>query len=144
MQDAPRNYRGLPLADSPMVPESPEGGATVNQLSLNMIKVVVGFGVLTLPSGMERLSDNGLSSAAALRLALGLLCLFGGLNAWTFVLIGEACARTGARTYTEAWRLTLGPSTAWLVTLSSILICFNLSVMCQVRRMRGRLPASAP
>ena len=144
LPDAPRSPVRVPHAGSPAVPDSPGGGgATVGQLSLNMIKVVVGFGVLTLPSGMERLSDNGMSSAEALRLALLLLVLFGMLNSWTFVLIGEACERTGARTYTAAWHQTLGPRTAWLVTLSSILICFNLSVMCQVRG-RPRSPALTP
>ena len=132
LPDAPRSPVRMPHASSPVVLESPGGGATVGQLALNMIKVVVGFGVLTLPSGMERLSDNGMSSVEAKWLALLLLVIFAMLNSWTFVLIGEACERTGARTYTAAWHLTLGPRTAWLVTLSSIMICFNLSVMCQV------------
>ena len=77
--------------------------ATVDQLAkLNMIKVVVGFGVLTLPSGMERLSDNGMSrSVEAKWLALLLLVIFAMLNSWTFVLIGEACERRRRRRRTH-------------------------------------------
>ena len=78
--------------------DGPSAGVdqTVPQLTVNIANSIVGFAVLTLPTGMERLSDNGMSTDEALRLGIFLLVAFGMFNAWTFALIGEACALTGA------------------------------------------------
>ena len=49
----------------------PAPTSSVSQSALNLVKNVVGTGVLTLPSGVARLSDRGASSSGALALALG-------------------------------------------------------------------------
>ena len=104
---------------------------TIGQLTVNIANSVVGFAVLTLPSGMERLSDSGMTTMSALKLACALLVIFGAINAWTFALIGEACERTGAKSYTAAWSLLIGPMTAGMVTWSTLLISFINAVICQ-------------
>ena len=108
------------------------GTSTVVQSTFNLIKTIAGFGVLTLPAGIERLSDNGLSSNEALFLGVALLLLFGIFNAWSFLLIGDACMQTGTQTYSAAVTVSVGPETARLVMLSSIFICATAAVGCQV------------
>lgn len=46
--------------------------------------------------------------AAAIALIAGLM------SAYCFALVGRTCALTGAKTYREAWAMTVGESTAWL------------------------------
>ena len=104
--------------------------SSVMQTSLNLIKNIAGFGALCLPAGIERLSDSGLSSNEALGLGVALLLLFGVLNAWSFLLIGAACAQT--ETYSAAVTATVGPKLARAVMLSSIFICATAAVGCQV------------
>jgi len=104
---------------------------SVCNLTANIANSIVGFAVLTLPTGMERLSDNGMATSEALGVGVVLLLVFGTLNAWTFTLIAEACERTGTCSYTAAWQITLGPRTAWLVSSSTLLISFNNAVICQ-------------
>jgi len=111
--------------------EKPQASMSVCNLSANIANSIVGFAVLTLPTGMERLSDNGMATSEALGVGVVLLLVFGTLNAWTFTLIAEACERTGTCSYTAAWQKTLGPRTAWLVSSSTLLISFNNAVICQ-------------
>ena len=69
-----------------------------------------------------------------------LLAVFGALSAWGFYLIGEVCARTANDggssgvdvdvSYAAAWRATLGPSSAWIPSAASLLLCFTASVAC--------------
>ena len=106
--------------------------SSVMQTSLNLIKNIAGFGALCLPAGIERLSDSGLSSNEALGLGVALLLLFGVLNAWSFLLIGAACAQTETETYSAAVTATVGPKLARAVMLSSIFICATAAVGCQV------------
>ena len=123
----------------------PAQTSSVSQSALNLVKNVVGTGVLTLPSGVARLSDRGASSSDALALALGLLVLFGALSGWGFVLIGETCAATEAAaaappprdgaaaprvTYAQAWTATLGARTAWVPAAASLVLCFCSAVAC--------------
>ena len=106
--------------------------STVAQSCLNLIKTIAGFGALCLPAGIERLSDNGLSSNEALGLGVAMLLLFGILNAWSFLLIGAACEQTGTRAYAAAVTATVGVEAVRIVTLSSIFICATAAVGCQV------------
>lgn len=75
--------------------EKPQASMSVCNLTANIANSIVGFAVLTLPTGMERLSDNGMATSEALGVGVVLLLVFGTLNAWTFTLIAEACERTG-------------------------------------------------
>ena len=66
-------------------------GTSEAQCTVALVKNIVGTGVLTLPAGVSRLSDNGLTSSEALALGTVLMLIFGALSAWGFVLVGEAC-----------------------------------------------------
>ena len=106
------------------------GGASESQCVVALVKNIVGTGVLTLPAGVSRLSDNGMASSDALAVALALGILIGVLNTYGFVLVGEACSATGEASYVGAWRKTLGAQAAFLPALASLLLCFTAGVSC--------------
>ena len=108
----------------------PPAASTQFSASANLVKNIVGTGVLTLPAGVARLSDGGLSSPEALGLSALLLVAFGAMNAWGFALLGEACARTGATTYAGVWRASLGPRYAAVPAVASLFLTFTASVAC--------------
>ncbi|KAL1499984.1 hypothetical protein AB1Y20_012662 [Prymnesium parvum] len=122
----------LRRAPAPLLFAGGQGGSKVSELqcTVALVKNIVGTGVLTLPVGISRLSESGASSAEALAIASALLLIVGGLNAWGFVLIGEACAATRQGSYVGAWRKTMGPSLAFLPALASLVLCFTASVSC--------------
>lgn len=65
--------------------------------------------------------------------ALGLITVMGALSAVGFSWIGQVCHYTGARSYTEAWTRTVGPSTAslpaWSTTIKTFLACLAYSMV---------------
>ena len=98
--------------------------------TINLVKTIVGAGVLTLPCGMARLSENGVLPIEIIIISTVLLVVFGGLSAFGFSLIGSVCAKTGARTYSEAWGKTVSEDTTWLPSLIAVILCFTGSVKC--------------
>jgi amino acid permease len=57
--------------------------------------------------------------ACAIALVLGLL------SAWTFFLVGQAAADTGARTNRELWAETVGEDSAWVYDLFVAVLCLG-------------------
>ena len=108
------------------------GGKPANQVqcTIALVKNIVGSGVLTLPAGISRLSDNGADSSESLGLAALFLLGFGVLNGLGFLLIGEACAATSQGSYVGAWRETIGKRTSFIPALSSLFLCFLAAVAC--------------
>jgi amino acid permease len=101
-------------AISPLVPatsESDQGGdATVTQLIFNLVKGIVGAGVLSLPAGIAAFA----SAPSAVLPAVALIAIIGGLSAYGFALIGRCCAYTNTRSYRDAWSATVSPSSSWI------------------------------
>jgi Transmembrane amino acid transporter protein len=104
-------------------------GATVSNEVFNLVKGIVGVGVLSLPAGIAAFG----SAPSALIPALMLISIIGLLSAYGFALIGKVCAYTGARSYREAWESSVGPSTAWIpawsATLKTLLACLAYSMV---------------
>ena len=70
---------------------SNEGGdATVTQLIFNLVKGIVGAGVLSLPAGIASFSN----APGGVVPAVSLISIIGGLSAYGFALIGRCCAYT--------------------------------------------------
>mmetsp|Transcript_103071 Transcript_103071/g.295792 ORF Transcript_103071/g.295792 Transcript_103071/m.295792 type:complete len:403 (-) Transcript_103071:161-1369(-) len=79
--------------------------------------------MLSLPSGVAAFSG----SPSALVPAVALTVLFGLLSAYGFVLIADACNRTGKSTYQDAWASLVSPGSKWLPAFA----CFaNAAVGC--------------
>mmetsp|Transcript_28768 Transcript_28768/g.69266 ORF Transcript_28768/g.69266 Transcript_28768/m.69266 type:complete len:519 (+) Transcript_28768:338-1894(+) len=104
---------------------STEGTATIPDEIFNLVKSIVGAGVLSLPAGIAAFGNapSALIPATILTIAIG------AISAYTFMLIARVCKMTGATSYADAWDRTRGTKTSWVVALSSALDCFmgNLS-----------------
>jgi len=121
-------------ATSPELGEVVGGSTSVPACAANLAKNIIGAGVLSLPSGAAHIVGEaqaaGVGSSLTLTMVAILLGIFATLNAAGFYLAGEVCERTGARTYRQAWSLTMGEKTAWLPSAASVILCFTGSVAC--------------
>lgn len=86
------------------------GGATVTQLIFNLVKGIVGAGVLSLPAGIAAFA----SAPSGVVPAVALISIIGGMSAYSFALIGRCCAYTNTTSYRDAWSATVSPSSSWL------------------------------
>jgi len=107
----------VPAADT--VDEN-DGDATVTQLIFNLVKGIVGAGVLSLPAGIAAYA----SAPSGYVPAVGLIAVLGAMSAYGFAIIGRCCAYTNTRSYRDAWSATVSPSTSWLpATTVTIMTC---------------------
>ena len=96
-------------------PEASGGGsATVPELIFNLVKGIVGAGVLGLPAGIVAFGN----APGAVLPALGLIACIGVLSAYGFGLIGRVCAFTGTTSFRDAWSESISPKSAWLPAVS--------------------------
>eukprot|EP00971_Amphidinium_carterae_P349197 6490892-Amphidinium_carterae.1 len=85
-------------------------GATIVQSSFNLVKNLVGSGVLALPSGVAAMSG----STNSLTLGCILLSFMAALCGYCFMLLGLLCAALQAESYGNCWSATIGTKTAWI------------------------------
>ena len=76
----------------------------------NLIKGIVGAGVLSLPAGVAAFGDE----KSAVIPAAALVSIAGALSGYNFSLIGRLCSFTGATSYAGAWENSIGEATAWI------------------------------
>lgn len=120
----PKNFKAKPIFMAAAVEEVeqkiPEGSATVTELIFNLVKGIVGAGVLSLPAGIAAWAN----SPSAVLPAVALIAGIGTLSGYGFALIGRCCAYTNTKSYRDAWSVTVGKSTSWIpavaVTLKTI------------------------
>lgn len=125
--------RGGALKASPpakqAAPKTTTEGASIPNEVFNLVKAIVGVGVLSLPSGVAAFAD----AKSAVLPAVSLITVIGILSGYGFALIGKVCAYTGAKSYREAWAKSVGPSTAWIpawsATLKTSLACLAFSMV---------------
>lgn len=114
------------LAVSPSV--ETEGATILNEV-FNLVKAIVGVGVLSLPAGVAAFG----SAPSAVIPAFLLITLIGLLSAHGFSLIGRVCAYTGAKSYREAWSRSVGDGTSWIpawsTTCKTFLACLAFSMV---------------
>jgi amino acid permease len=112
-------------ADSSSSSSSSTGTATIPDEVFNLVKSIVGAGVLSLPYGVAVFGN----APSALVPACALIAVMGTVSAYTFGLIGRVCQRTDTNSYADAWDATVGTSTSWLIAFSCFIDCFagNLS-----------------
>jgi hypothetical protein len=73
------------------------GTASIPNEVFNLVKGIVGVGVLSLPAGIAAFGD----APSAVIPAVGLVAAIGAISAYGFSLIGRVCSYTGARSYRE-------------------------------------------
>lgn len=93
-------------------------GATIPNEIFNLVKGIVGAGVLGLPAGIAAFGNapGALVPATLLILGIGTLSMYG------FALIGRVCAYTNSTSYREAWSKAVSPNTAWMPATACLLV----------------------
>ena len=103
------------------VAESSSGGtATIPNEVFNLVKSIVGAGVLSLPYGVAAFGN----APSALIPGCALIAIMGAISAYTFGLIGRICQRTGTDSYADAWDATVGKKFSPLIAFSCFFDCF--------------------
>jgi hypothetical protein len=104
-------------------------GATISSEVFNLVKAIVGVGVLSLPAGVAAFG----SAPSAFVPAAILITVIGVLSGYGFALIGKVCAYTGAKSYREAWSRTVGEQSSWIpawaITCKTFLACLAFSMV---------------
>lgn len=101
------------------------GTASIPNEVFNLIKSIVGAGVLSLPAGVVAFGN----APSAMIPATMLIALMGVISAYTFALIGRVCQSTNTMSYSDAWDATVGKSTSFIIAFSCFFDCWlgNLS-----------------
>jgi amino acid permease len=121
----------IPNPSAPAKKESQVSGgkATIPNEIFNLVKAIVGVGVLSLPAGIAAFG-NGKSAVIP---AVALIVIMGCLSGYGFAIIGKVCAYTGATSYREAWNRSVSPKAGWLpawsATLKTSLACLAFSMV---------------
>ena len=120
----------LPVRLSRTVPlvaaatDSESTGSSVASSTVNLVKAIVGSGVLSLPVGIAAFS----SSRKALIPALTMLSVIGTLSAYCFAMVGRVCAATGTTTWGAAWKKAVGEKSAWIPSSFVAILCASASL----------------
>jgi len=91
--------------------ESGDSLATIPSHIFNLLKSIIGAGVLTLPSGI---ATFGNAPGAAIPACL-LIAIIGSLSGYGFALIGRVCALTGTASYRGAWEKSVSEKSSGYV-----------------------------
>lgn len=104
------------------------GTATIANEVFNIVKTIVGVGVLSIPAGIAAFGNE----KSAIFPAIAIITAIGSLSGFGFAIIGKVCAYTGATSYREAWDRSVGRYgwiPAWSATLITSLICIAISMV---------------
>jgi hypothetical protein len=96
-----------------------DGTATIPNEVFNLVKSIVGAGVLSLPYGIAAFGN----APSALLPGCALIAIMGAISAYTFGLIGRVCQSTNTDSYADAWDATVGKSTSSLIAFSCFFDC---------------------
>lgn len=107
-------------SSSDLTETSMGGSATILQEVFNLVKAIVGAGVLALPAGIASFGN----APSAMVPAVALITVIGILSGYGFALIGRTCALTGAKSFREAWSASLSEKSSWLPAWSVTLKTF--------------------
>jgi amino acid permease len=105
------------------------GTATVANEVFNLVKAIVGVGVLSLPAGIAAFSG----SRSAIGPSVLIMTAIGLLSAQGFATIGRVCSYTSSASYRQAWSRSVGESTSWIpaysTTFKTFLACLAFSMV---------------
>eukprot|EP00804_Cyclotella_cryptica_P021243 CCRYP_001528-RJ/>CCRYP_001528-RJ protein AED:0.22 eAED:0.22 QI:55/0.2/0.16/1/0.4/0.33/6/0/502 len=86
------------------------GTASISNEIFNLVKSIVGAGVLSLPAGIATFGN----APTAIIPAVSLITIIGFFSAYGFSLIGRVCSYTGGKSYREAWSESVGEESSWI------------------------------
>jgi len=121
--DAYVQLPSLPVADSvPIIP----GEASITAEVINLVKILIGAGVLALPSGVATFSDE---LVGGMSVSIVLLWTMALLSCYTFWVIGRVCLRTKQFSYKGAFSKLYGKTSGRWVTMGTVILTLNISFM---------------
>jgi Transmembrane amino acid transporter protein len=103
---------------------SPEGTVDATSQVINLIKTIIGAGVLGIPAGMTASFAATSSSSSVLGRSLSLLIIIGLLAANGFNNIGQICRSTNSFSYAQAWNRTVSETTTILPNVACVMVTF--------------------
>lgn len=126
----PRRNGSLRSSDATVQEPAESGGtASVTDLIFNLVKGIVGAGVLTLPSGIAAFGN----APSAVWPAVTLIAVIGSLSGYGFALIGRSCALTQTTSYRDAWSKAVSEKSSWIpawsVTLKTMFAVLAYSMI---------------
>lgn len=99
------------------------GTASIPNEIFNLVKSIVGAGVLSLPAGIAAYGN----APSAIYPAIAFISLIGMASAYGFSLIGRVCAITGGQTYRDAWSKSVGEHSSWIPAVTcTFKTCFAI------------------
>jgi amino acid permease len=114
----------------PVPSQKEQKKASVLELTVSLVKSIVGGGVLAIPAAVSALGD---SPEQVLPVAVLLIMVMGSINAYYFSLMGKVCDWTGATTFSQAWDRTMGSETsslfASIISVKTALSCVAYSMI---------------
>ena len=108
-----------------------DDGATIPNEVFNLVKGIVGAGVLSLPAGVAAFGN----APSATLPALVLIAMIGCFSAYDFALIGKVCAYTQTTSYREAWSATVGTFSCYPIPVRFVSLSLSL---CDTERTSNR------
>ena len=117
------------IAVAPPAQKISTDGASIPSHVFNLVKGIVGVGVLSLPAGVAAFGN----APSAVIPATILIAVIGILSGFGFYLIGKVCAYTGAKSFREAWSKSVGEGSSWIpawtVTFKTFMACLAFSMV---------------
>lgn len=101
-----------------------QGTSDMTTSTANLVKSIIGSGVLSLPVGIAAFS----SSKSALLPACLIMTVIGIISAYCFIMVGRVVESTGASTWGEAWAQAVGEDSAWVPTTLVALLTTSASL----------------
>lgn len=99
------------------------GSSSMTSSIFNLVNNVAGAGILTLAGGMAKGSSTGVVPAILIN------CVLGAISAYTFIIIGKACAITGEKDFKGLWGYALGENTTFVVDSMIAAMCLAACVI---------------
>jgi len=96
------------------------GKSPLSTSTFNLVKSIVGVGVLSLPAGVAAFGD----AKSAIIPATVLIAIAGALSGYNFSLMGRICSLASATSYSSAWTEIFGPSSAWIPAITVFAMTF--------------------
>ena len=101
----------------------PPGTADHSAQVLNLVKTIIGAGVLGIPAGMAASFGTAPPQTTLMR-SMFLLVFIGWLAAHGFHHVGNVCRVTGSTSYAQAWQRTVAASTTWIPNTACVMVTF--------------------
>eukprot|EP00281_Chroomonas_sp_CCMP1168_P024784 CAMPEP_0206238452 /NCGR_PEP_ID=MMETSP0047_2-20121206/14827_1 /ASSEMBLY_ACC=CAM_ASM_000192 /TAXON_ID=195065 /ORGANISM="Chroomonas mesostigmatica_cf, Strain CCMP1168" /LENGTH=515 /DNA_ID=CAMNT_0053662997 /DNA_START=70 /DNA_END=1618 /DNA_ORIENTATION=+ len=115
-------------APAPLSVPKLAGDTPMANCVVNLMKNIVGSGVLCLAGGVAVMTDT----PAMVIVGLGVALAFSLIAGYCFALVGRVSKITGAQSYTEGWALTVGDKSKWI---PNVIVVFKTWSACLIYSM---------